>query len=215
MQSGGNEAATERARVLIFAKAPIAGQVKTRLIPALGEEGAADVARRMLADAVERARVSGLPFTLLCEPQPSDPSWAGHLPPGVLVEAQAPGDIGARMAAASAASLARGEQPVLIGTDSPALGPERIRAMALALAGHDLAITPALDGGYASIALSRFDPRLFVGIRWSTDEVLPATLARADALGWTVRLFEPVADVDEPADLRHVPPDWLVLGGER
>ncbi len=203
------------ARVLIFAKAPVPGQVKTRLVPVLGGEGAAHLAERMLADAVERARASGLPCTLLTEPAPHDPAWSGQLPANLHVEAQAPGDIGKRMAAASAACLARGEAPVLIGTDSPALGGERIRAMALALTGHDVAITPALDGGYASIAMRRFDKRLFEGIEWSTAEVLAATLRHAEALGWSVRLFDPVPDVDEPADLAHVPAGWLVLGAER
>lgn len=177
----------------------------------LGAEGAARLAERMLADALERARASGLPCTLLCEPEPHDLSWAGHIAEGVAVEAQAPGNIGERMSAASARTIVGGEAGVLIGTDSPSLSGARIRSMAAALHHYDLAITPALDGGYASIALRRFDPHLFEGIAWSTGEVLSATMERVAALGWTAKLFEPVPDIDEPADLQHVPPEWLVL----
>lgn len=197
------------ARVLLFAKAPVPGKVKTRLVPALGEEGAARLARRMLEHALAEASASGLSVELVCEPGPAAPEWAGLVPSGVEVTAQCGGDIGARMAEAAERTLARGELAVLIGSDVPGLTATVIARAAAALDENDAAVVPAMDGGYVLLALREFAPELFAGIAWSTDGVLAATLERARALGWRVLVEEALADVDEPPDLKWVPPGWI------
>ena len=89
-------------RIVIFAKAPVPGKVKTRLVPALGEVGAALLAERMLAATIDSALAAGLANTELCaSPHPADPQWAGHLPAGVRLADQGEGNLGQRLAAAA------------------------------------------------------------------------------------------------------------------
>lgn len=191
-----------KARVLLFAKAPIAGRVKTRLIPALGADGAAALAARMLEQTISEALAARVgPVELCAEPDPSHPDWAGHVPAGVLLSAQGPGDLGERMARAASRILATGEPVLLIGSDCPELDRVRIAAAADALDGHDAILHPAADGGYALLGLSRFDPSLFAGIAWSSATVAAATIERLDRLGWRTRIGATLRDVDEPGDL--------------
>lgn len=206
----GTKVTESRARVLLFAKAPVAGRVKTRLIPALGEKGAAGLAAEMLRHTAEQALAAEVgPVELVAEPAPEDRAWGGHIPDGVELSAQAPGSIGDRMSAASARAIAGGEHAILLGTDCPALTADHIRAAAAALTGYDAFIIPASDGGYVLFAFRRFDPAMFDGIAWSTATVLEETLSRFSALGWRVAIGEPLADVDEPEDLIHLPASWL------
>ena len=197
------------ARVLLFAKAPVAGRVKTRLIPVLGADGAARLARRMLEHALGEALSTGLAVELVCEPGPAEPEWAGLIPAGVDVTEQCDGDIGARMAEAAERTLARGEHAVLIGADCPGLTAAVIARAAAGLWDHEAVIVPALDGGYVLLAVREFAAELFEGVAWSTDAVLAATLERAGALGWRVLVEEALADVDEAADLKWVPAHWI------
>ena len=194
-----NAAAT---RIVIFAKAPVAGSVKTRLIPLLGEVGAARLAQRMLADTVAHAFAAGLGTPELCAtPHPSDPSWAGHLPSGVLLSDQGPGDLGERLAAAARRVIDGGERVLLIGTDCPELDSPRLVEAAAHLESHDAVIYPAKDGGYVLLGLVRFHESLFTEIAWSTDAVAATTIARIRALGWSLFVGDTLRDIDEPADL--------------
>lgn len=189
-------------RIVIFAKAPVAGKVKTRLIPMLGEEGAARLAQRMLTDTVEHAKEARLSTPQLCaSPHPGDPSWAEHLPPGVWVTDQGPGDLGQRLAAAAKRVIEGGENILLIGTDCPALDSVRLREAAAKLATNEAVIHPATDGGYVLLGLARTDPSLFEGIAWSTDTVAATTVERIRALGWSLWIGDTLTDIDEPADL--------------
>ena len=187
-------------RVVIFAKAPVPGRVKTRLIPALGEEGAARFAAEMLASTVAEALASGLAVELCGEPDPA--GW--YRGPPVRLTAQGEGDLGVRLHRAAERVL--GEEPVLlIGADCPALDAERLRAAAEALANHDAVIHPAQDGGYVLLGLNRFHRSLFDGIAWSTSEAGRQTLDRVAALGWSVEIRHTLSDVDTPADLPPLP----------
>jgi hypothetical protein len=194
-----------RTRIVIFAKAPVPGRVKTRLVPALGEIGAARLAHRMLKTTVEEALAAGLAIPELCvDPHPLDEAWGPFLPTQHMrVTAQGEGDLGVRLARAAKRSILLGENVLLIGTDCPALDRNLLRAAAASLAGHDAIIHPTLDGGYALLGLTRFDPSLFAGIAWSTDSVFAETVARIEALGWRLRVAETVFDIDEPADLER------------
>lgn len=198
-----------KTRIVIFAKAPVPGQVKTRLIPALGTDGAAKLAGRMLAATVAQAKgAAPVKIELCVTPDAGDPAWVGHLPHGVAVSDQGPGDLGVRMAAAAQRILNGGERIILIGTDCPALSSTRLRAMANALESYDAVMHPAQDGGYVLLGLSRFDPSLFSGIVWSSDTVCASTQARIKALAWRLFVGEALRDIDEPADLEAAK-GWL------
>jgi hypothetical protein len=186
-------------RILIFAKAPVPGRVKTRLIPALGAEGAARLADEMLRHVVAEALATGLEVELCGDPDPS--GW--YEGPPLALWPQGGGDLGARLARAAERALARGPA-MLVGADCPGLDRARLSTAASALARHDAVIHPAADGGYVLLGLRRFHPSLFAGIAWSTPAVFTQTLERTAALGWTLDVRETLADVDEPADLALV-----------
>ena len=190
-------------RIVIFAKAPVAGAVKTRLIPALGAAGAARLAERMLADTVAAAIAAGQVEPEVCAaPPPQAPEWAPFRPNGVRMTDQGAGDLGQRLAHAAARVIGAGEGVLLIGTDCPDLDAARLREAAARLRTHDAVIHPALDGGYVLLGLARFEPSLFAGIAWSTGSVAADTIARVRALGWTLHVGETLRDIDEPADLQ-------------
>ena len=191
-------------RIVIFAKAPVPGRVKTRLIPALGADGAAKLAAEMLTHTVDEALASGLDVELCGEPDPIGWYEGSH----VHLSAQGEGDLGKRLHRAAERVLAR-EPVLLIGTDCPALKRVRLRAAGEALAKHDAVIHPANDGGYVLLGLNRFHPSLFDGVAWSTDADEAQTLKRAAALGWSVDVRTTLADVDEPSDLPLVMPDLI------
>ena len=178
--------------------------MKTRLIPALGPEGAARLAREMLERTVDEALATGLEVELC-----GDPDAASWFEPrsGLALTAQGEGDLGARLARAARRALEQG--PVLlIGADCPALDRPRLAAAAAALAAHDVVLHPAEDGGYVLLGLRRFDPSLFDDMPWSTDSVAGETVRRIEALGWSLAIGETLHDIDEPADLeRHAGPD--------
>jgi uncharacterized protein len=182
-------------RIVIFAKQPVAGRVKTRLIPALGAEGAARLAREMLEATIEEALATGLDVELC-----GDPDAAGwhEARSGLALAAQGEGGLGERLARAAAA----GRPVLLIGADCPELDRRRLRAAADALGTHDSVIHPAQDGGYALLGLRRFDASLFEDIAWSTAAVAELTMAKIGALGWSLHVGDTLRDVDEPVDLR-------------
>jgi len=189
-------------RIVIFAKAPVPGNVKTRLIPVLGEVGAARLAQRMIADTVEHALAAGLATPELCAtPPPDDSAWAGHLPTGVRLSDQGPGDLGQRLAAAAKRVIDDGERILLIGTDCPELDGKRLGEAASKLESYDAMIHPARDGGYVLLGLARTDPSIFDDIAWSTDAVAATTIARIEALGWSLFVGDILSDIDQPADL--------------
>ena len=182
-------------RIVIFAKEPVAGRVKTRLIPALGAEGAARLAANMLASTVAEALATGLPVELCGEPDA-----AGWFDGPVERTAQGDGDLGARLARAAE----RAPPLLLIGSDCPDLDADRLSAAVAALETHDAVIHPAHDGGYVLLGIRRFDRSLFEAISWSTSSVAAETIARIPALGWSLDIRETLHDVDEPEDLALV-----------
>ncbi|MGV8892507.1 MAG: TIGR04282 family arsenosugar biosynthesis glycosyltransferase [Burkholderiaceae bacterium] len=200
-------------RIVIFAKAPLPGFAKTRLIPALGAQGAADLARRMLQHTLHKALAANLGHVELCAtPSAADPMWeALALPDAVQWSDQGEGDLGQRMARATQRVLESGESVLLIGTDCPQLSADHLRQAASALGQVDAALFPTFDGGYALLGLKRFHPSLFSNIAWSTDSVAFETLCRLRQLGWTVQSQPMLHDIDEPADLQWLPKTWQEL----
>ncbi len=195
------------ARVAVFARAPVPGKVKTRLVPALGGEGAAALHRALVTRALEAAIEAGLgPVELWCAPDARDPffrSCGERL--GVSLISQHEGDLGARMRGAFETMLAASARALLIGSDIPAMTADYLRAADAALAeGCDAVIGPAEDGGYVLIGLSRVAPGLFEGIDWGGPEVLQETRSRMARAGWRYRELPVLWDVDRPEDLSRV-----------
>lgn len=196
-------------RIVIFAKAPLPGFAKTRLIPALGAQGAADLARRFLTHTVDAALAAQVGAVELCvSPAPTDPVWQTfNLSQAVQWTDQGEGDLGERMARAARRTLDAGESVLLIGTDCPELDAAQLQGAAHALQRSDATLLPTFDGGYVLLGLTRFHPSLFSGIAWSTASVAVETMSRMHALGWRVDRHATVHDIDEPADLQ-----WLAVG---
>lgn len=179
----------------VFAKAPVPGQVKTRLRPALDDQQAARLAAAFVRDTLEKAARLGPPVTVYYA---GDRALLESLaPPGVRWADQGGGDLGARMARVPAPCL-------LLGADSPHLPPAYLRQALAAVPAYDVVLGPADDGGYFLLGLRAPQPALFDGIAWSTGEVLAQTLAKAAALGLTVHQPPPWYDLDTPADLRRL-----------
>jgi rSAM/selenodomain-associated transferase 1 len=200
------DADLRRVQVAVLAKAPIAGLAKTRLIQALGPQGAARLQRQLTRCAVHTAQAATLgPVTLWCTPDTQHRFFrALHRSTGVPCRVQANGDLGDRMHHAFCGQGAQdGPVPMLlIGTDCPPLRPEHLRQAARALLrGDDAVFHPAEDGGYVLVGLREPQRGLFEGMVWSTPEVMAQTRQRACALGLRVREFETLWDVDVPADL--------------
>lgn len=194
-------------RIVVFAKAPLPGRVKTRLIPVLGADGAAALARRLLDNTLQQALAAGVgPVELCGSPAPGDTDWAGwQPPPGVECSDQGDGDLGARMARAADRTLERGERALLIGTDCPALSAARLATAAGCLDDHDACLHPTLDGGYVLLGLRVFAASLFRDIPWSTPVVATRTQTRMAALGWRVWVGDVLRDIDTLRDLVHLP----------
>ena len=198
----------ELPRLVIFAKAPQAGLAKTRLIPALGAEGAALLARRMLEHTLQQALAACAgPVELCMCPAPDDPAWQGMaLPDAVARSAQGKGDLGQRMARAVQRVTTEQRQPLLLmGADCPGLTATHLSEAAAQLAQHDAVLLPVADGGYVLIGLKAPCPELFAQMPWSTSAVAAETLRRMAALGLRVWQGPQLHDIDEAADLAQLP----------
>lgn len=195
-------------RIVVFAKAPVAGFAKTRLIPALGAAGAAALARTLLYHTLEQALGAGAQAVELCmSPPPHDVAWQSvALPPTVVQTGQGEGDLGVRMRRALARALALQMGPVmLVGTDCPSLLATVMAQASAQLAHHDAVLLPAADGGYVLLGLHTSPASVFTDMAWSTPVVAHETLRRIARLGLRVWQGPMLHDVDEPADLQHLP----------
>jgi rSAM/selenodomain-associated transferase 1 len=198
-------------RLVVMAKLPRAGLTKTRLIPALGADGAARLAERLLREAAREACAAAIGEVELCLAPHADDPLARELAAthGLTLAAQVAGDLGARLLDALSRGLQQADTVLLMGTDAPALNAELLREAAAALAGHDAVLVPAADGGYALIGLKQPLRTCFEQMPWSTAEVLATTGARLSAAGLSWTTTRSVHDIDTPQDLCHVPASWL------
>ena len=192
-----------RVQVAVLAKAPVPGLAKTRLIPALGPQGAARLQRQLTRAAVQTALDARLgTVTLWCAPHARHRFFqAMNQTTGVRCLVQASGDLGERMHTAFRLHCEQG--PLLLtGTDCPPLTPDHLRKAAQALIdGEDAVFYPAEDGGYVLVGLRRPQAALFRDIAWSTDAVMAQTRDRARAAGLCIRELETLWDLDVPDDL--------------
>lgn len=197
--------------VIVFAKAPVAGFAKTRLVPALGSEGAARMAERLLTHALEQACAAAIgPVELCCWPDASHPAFLAlsqlH---GVALRCQGNGDLGEKMARALDRALQTHRSAILIGTDAPGVDAGYLQDAAWALQHKDAVFGPALDGGYTLVGLRSPQSALFDAMAWSTATVMSETRVRLTRLGMTHAELCTLPDIDEPVDLVHLNPEWL------
>ncbi|MFZ1642646.1 MAG: TIGR04282 family arsenosugar biosynthesis glycosyltransferase [Candidatus Contendobacter sp.] len=195
------------ARLLIFAKAPVPGRVKTRLAGRLGTRGAAVLYEKLLRRTLRIAHTARLcPIELWCAPDTRHGFFvACRREYDARLRRQCGGDLGRRMNHALNRTLTDDHQAVLIGGDCASLGGAELRtAFGLLAAGHAAVLGPAVDGGYVLIGLSRPCPTLFQGIAWSTPTVLAATRRRFGRAGVNWAELPLGWDVDTPADLRRL-----------
>jgi uncharacterized protein len=189
--------------IAVFARAPLAGQAKTRLIPRLGEEGAARLQQQLIDRALARAgAVQGARVTLWTTgPLDHAATLASAQAAGADIRLQRGSDLGARMANAFADTLDGGRAMLLIGTDCPAQTREDLVAALVALQGADAVLQPAEDGGYVLIGMKRLHPMLFGGIAWGSESVLATTRTRAAGAGLRLAELPPSWDLDRSEDL--------------
>lgn len=199
----------ETPALVLFARAPEPGRVKTRLSPALGTEGSALLYRAFLEDAARGYLWSGVWTSVLAaDPDAAHPMLTALFPRPWRRESQAPGGLSERLSEAFAREAALGSpQTVAVGSDHPALPRALMRTAFNALAnGSDAVVIPAEDGGFCALGLSRtVDPdEVFRDIPWSTAAVMERTLQRLHAVGASVAVLETFYDVDRPEDVARL-----------
>jgi rSAM/selenodomain-associated transferase 1 len=203
--------------VIVFARAPRPGAVKTRLVPPLAPEQAAALHARLVKWTLATVRAASYRrIELHGTPDIDDPFFrfcSGHFA-AALVE-QSGADLGARMLAAFQSALASCPRVLLLGSDCPALTARHLRQADRALReGSDAVFVPCEDGGYALIGLRRADPRLFEGVAWGGASVMAETRARLRQLGWSWRELETLWDVDRPEDYQRLIASGLLDSGK-
>ncbi|MBI4487583.1 MAG: TIGR04282 family arsenosugar biosynthesis glycosyltransferase [Deltaproteobacteria bacterium] len=194
--------------LVIMAKAPLPGTVKTRLVPPLSHEEAAELYRCLLLDILDGLRFfAGADLFVAFTPAVSAPVFQELVPPGFVCFPQRDGDLGHRMHSVFV-DLSDGgyKSIVLIGSDLPVF-PIRFLQEAFAMlerSRRDLVLGPSRDGGYYLIAMGRSIPEIFKGIPWGEENVLAVTLQKISSLGLKAYLLPTWFDIDIPEDLRYL-----------
>lgn len=193
--------------LLVFARRPVPGRVKTRLIARFGAAGATALHLELLRLTLKAAaQLSGVSRELWWDRAGqgnAEKDLAARF--GMAERQQVEGDLGVRMHSALASALARAPAAVLIGSDCPGQDTDYLRDSFGALVSHDAVIGPAADGGYVLIGLRRPEPRLFADMPWGSTQILAWTRERLTALGWRWQELAPRHDVDCPEDLANYP----------
>ena len=188
----------------MLARAPVAGRVKTRLIPALGAQGACDLQQLLLERALRLPVGEFHERFLWLDDQPAVGLQALAEVQGWTLVEQPAGDLGERMRRIATLGLAESDAVVLIGNDCPALDGAYLQAACMALQAQPVVIGPAEDGGYVLLGLRSVDVALFNDMPWGTEQVLSITLQRLQQLDWRPVLLPALWDVDRPEDLSRL-----------
>jgi rSAM/selenodomain-associated transferase 1 len=191
--------------LIIFAKRPSPGRVKTRLSPPLTPEEGAELYRCMLDDVLAKgATLAGVDKWIFHEPDGEAPPFFAGIAPGMACAPQEGKDLGERMANALRKLLALGYTRVaIIGTDLPDLPMAHVEEAYRRLETTDVVFGPSEDGGYYLVAMGELHGNLFRDVPWSSGEVLATSLARAEEAGVSVSLLPVWHDVDTADDLER------------
>jgi uncharacterized protein len=198
--------------VAVLARAAVAGQTKTRLIPMLGAARAAALQAHLTERALRRAAASGAEVVLWVAGDIDAGTRALACALAVDVREQPAGDLGVRMLAAL--ENATGRAALVIGTDCPAQSVSDLEQAGMLLADHDVVLQPAHDGGYVLIGMKRPVRQLFEDITWGSASVFEETRRRAAVLGLRCAQLPALPDLDRPEDLAHalaqgwIDPQW-------
>lgn len=195
-------------RLIIFTRYPEAGKAKTRLIPALGAEGAAQLQRQMTEWTIAQARrlacmrpIGKLAIEVHFSGTADISKMQAWLGDDLHYVPQAEGDLGAKLTEAIAVACTNADRVVVIGTDCPAITADLLDRAFQQLMSQNVVIGAAADGGYYLIGLQSFQPALFEGIAWSTDVVFAQTIDRARQQQLSIAILETLSDIDRPEDL--------------
>lgn len=204
--------------LIVFAKTPKPGFAKTRLAPALGAQGAAALAQRLLKHAVQMAGPLGASATTRLElcvtganHDPFFSAWLKqhNLTTQWLLTQQQGADLGQRMQHALKSALNNAQYAIVMGTDAPHLTTALIKDAFRALQGHDAVFAPAFDGGYTLVGLRAPIAALFHDMPWGSSSVMQKSRERLIASAKTWHELTPMHDIDEPSDLAYLPPGWI------
>jgi len=194
------------AKIIVFARAPEKGHVKTRLASVIGEDRALAVYRELLDSVLQKT--SGCGFPVCCYSNKPNHAYFDHWKQqDIAFRQQAGTDLGERMSNSLQTESSASVPVILMGSDCPQLSCETIHSVVDDLdKGKQVVIVPATDGGYVLIAFAgNIYAQLFEGINWSTDIVLQQTEAKLKLLGLSYSLLEPLLDIDTFDDYQ----DWL------
>jgi rSAM/selenodomain-associated transferase 1 len=189
--------------LLVFARAPVPGGAKSRLIPSLGAEGAALLQQRMTQRALKAATAARVgAVSLWCTPSVQHPFFAACVADyAVTLHAQSGADLGERMMHAHDRMFRSFRRLLVMGTDCPILSVHELRTAAAELRRSDAVVIPADDGGYVLLGLAQPCPAVFRDIDWGSARVLEQTLARLQESGRSCRVLPALWDVDRAEDL--------------
>jgi len=188
--------------LIIFTRYPEPGKTKTRLIPVLGAEGAANLHRQLTETVITQVKELSNVLIEVHFTGGNEQLMQAWLGENITYCQQTEGDLGKRMATAFQTAFNNGmEKVVIIGSDCPALNSQIIAEAFAAFSQHELVLGRATDGGYYLIGLKRLIPELFTGINWGTSEVLQQTVKIAKNLKLVVSYLTTLSDIDRPEDL--------------
>ncbi len=193
---------------MIFARAPVAGKAKTRLIPALGRQGAADLHAYLVERTLRQVNATpGVDVALWCTPSVEHGFFRSCAQKfAVTLHGQQGLDLGCRMHNAFEVTLRAAPWAILVGSDCPELESGDIQqAIDILQHGSQAAIGPAFDGGYYLIGLRHSSPLLFEEVPWGTESVWQITADRLATLGWFYQTLAQRHDLDQPQDLKRFP----------
>ena len=189
--------------IIIFAREPVAGQVKTRLIPALGAEGACQLYTQLLEHTLHTMTHSFLADIIVCITPESEEQYFLQMPQAHLffLSVQYGQDLGARMYNALASALKSYSKAILVGTDCPFLTPKDLQEAINALDHSDMVFSPAYDGGYVLVGAKKTHSKLFAHIDWGTEQVMEQTRTCLKKYGVSWQELSKQYDIDVAEDL--------------
>ena len=191
--------------ILIFSKAPIVGEVKTRLVPYITAEQTAKLHEELTHDRLHMCTSAKLcDVQLWCSPDTRHPFFVDcRRRYGVQLQTQSGNNLGERMSATMKIMLSQYKKIIIIGTDAPALDIDSIDAVINELERRDIVLVPAEDGGYVLLAASAYHEDLLLDVPWGTEAVLESTVRNIEKLGLSYSLLGTCWDVDRPEDLER------------